>query len=328
MKTLIHGLWIMTLFMTACSAANKRLDYEQVRLELDSVRNDPVIQRYAPEELRRASLTMRELELVQGRKEEKRAHLVYLIERYIDIARARASERNEQTVLLELQREYDKTLLQASLHETEMARREAERLRASNIVQQEETRRALASAQAAQNEADEVSRRNEEIKQEAEQARRLAAARAEQAELARKEAELASATADALRQQLESMEAESTNRGLLFTLGDVTFEKSKAEIRPEAIESLEKLVTAINENPDRRVSIEGHTDSTGSESFNISLSQRRADNVKKALIERGISASRMDAVGLGEEFPVADNATDTGRQRNRRVDVIILNDDD
>jgi outer membrane protein OmpA-like peptidoglycan-associated protein len=163
---------------------------------------------------------------------------------------------------------------------------------------------------------------------EAERARELAAARGEQAELALREAELANATAQALRKQLDNLEGQQTRRGLMFTLGDVTFESGQAALRDNALDALDKLVAFIEEQPDKSISIEGHTDNVGSDATNLNLSQQRADNVKTELIRRGVSASRMDAVGLGEEFPVADNSTDIGRSQNRRVEVIILNSDD
>ena len=110
----------------------------------------------------------------------------------------------------------------------------------------------------------------------------------------------------------------------MFTLGDVLFEKSQADLRAESLANLERLVGFIQDYPERRVSIEGHTDSTGSEGFNLELSQRRAEAVRDALIDRGVSGRRLEAVGLGEAYPIASNDTDAGRRQNRRVEIIIL----
>lgn len=328
-RSSLLGLCVLCGLVVACSSApSKRLDEEQVRLKVESVSSDPKVKRYAPEEIRQAMLQLRSLDQIQGSQPEQRAHQIYLIERSLEIATARADERHEQTSLSELQREYDQILLQASLREAEMARREAERLRASNIVQQEETQRALEVAESATAQATEVARQNAQIMIEAERARALAAARGEQAELALREAELANATAQALRKQLENLEGQQTQRGLMFTLGDVTFESGQAALRDNALDALDKLVAYIDQQPGKSISIEGHTDNVGSDATNLSLSQQRADNVKTELIRRGVAATRMEAVGLGEEFPVADNSTEVGRSQNRRVEVIILNDED
>ncbi len=316
------------LVMACSSAPSKRLDEEQVRLKLESVSSDDKVKRYAQEEIRQATLQLRMLDQIQGSQPEQRAHQIYLIERSLEIATARADERHELSSFSDLLREYDQILLQASLREAEMSRREAERLRASNIVQQEETQRALQSAEAATAQASEIARQNAQIMIEAERARELAAARGEQAELALREAELANATAQALRKQLENMEGQQTQRGMMFTLGDVTFESGQAALRDNALDSLDKLVAFIDQQPGKSISIEGHTDNVGSDATNLSLSQERADNVKIELIRRGAAASRMDAVGLGEEFPVADNNSDVGRSQNRRVEVIILSSED
>ena len=88
---------------------------------------------------------------------------------------------------------------------------------------------------------------------------------------------------------------------------------------------MNKLVTFLNNHPDRSVVIEGYTDSVGSEDFNQALSQRRADSVRSYLVRQGISSARLSASGLGESDPVAGNESATGRQQNRRVEVIISN---
>lgn len=131
------------------------------------------------------------------------------------------------------------------------------------------------------------------------------------------------AEAEQLRQQLAELDAQKTDRGLVMTLGDVMFDTGKATLRPGAVSGLTKLATFLQEHPERTVQIEGHTDSVGSESSNMLLSQKRADAVANFLIGKGISATRLHAVGKGEGFPVASNDTATGRQQNRRVEVII-----
>lgn len=138
-------------------------------------------------------------------------------------------------------------------------------------------------------------------------------------------AQLASRTqeAEALRRQLAELNAKQTERGLVVTLGDVLFETGKADLRGTATANLSKLSGFLAQYPDRSLVIEGHTDSVGSDSYNQVLSQNRADSVKAFLLNQGVAANRITAVGKGESSPVASNDSSSGRQMNRRVEVII-----
>jgi outer membrane protein OmpA-like peptidoglycan-associated protein len=138
-------------------------------------------------------------------------------------------------------------------------------------------------------------------------------------------AEAASAQAAKLRQQLADLQAQQTDRGMVLTLGDVLFDTGRAELKSGAFSTVDRLATFLRENPERRVAIEGHTDSVGSESFNQTLSRNRAKSVRAALTSRGIDGGRITAQGMGEAQPVANNGTAEGRQRNRRVEIIIAN---
>jgi outer membrane protein OmpA-like peptidoglycan-associated protein len=131
--------------------------------------------------------------------------------------------------------------------------------------------------------------------------------------------------AEALRRQIADLNAKQTERGLIVTLGDVLFETGKADLKSNAHANLTKLVAFLNQQPERALVIEGHTDSVGSESYNQELSQRRADSVKAFLIGQGVAANRVTAVGKGESSPVASNDSSSGRQLNRRVEIVIAN---
>jgi outer membrane protein OmpA-like peptidoglycan-associated protein len=139
----------------------------------------------------------------------------------------------------------------------------------------------------------------------------------------------ASANEEAARLQAEvdQLKAKPTPRGLVLTLGDVLFDTGRAELNPGAGRKLDQLAQFLNEHKDRRVQIDGFTDSVGTDSYNEELSRRRADSVKSALLTRGVDSTRVSTQGYGKAFPVANNTDSGGRQLNRRVEVIIGQDD-
>lgn len=125
------------------------------------------------------------------------------------------------------------------------------------------------------------------------------------------------------QQQLADLQAKKTDRGMVVTLGDVLFDTGQATLKPGANLVLDRLASFMSQNPQTKVRIEGHTDSTGSAEFNQALSQRRADAVAIALENRGLSADRVRAIGRGQDFPVASNSSAAGRQQNRRVEIVF-----
>jgi outer membrane protein OmpA-like peptidoglycan-associated protein len=137
------------------------------------------------------------------------------------------------------------------------------------------------------------------------------------------------ATEEAARLQAEvdQLKAKPTPRGLVLTLGDVLFDTGRAELNPGAGRKLDQLAQFLNEHKDRRVQVDGFTDSVGTDSYNEELSRRRADSVKSALLTRGVDSSRIATQGYGKAFPVANNTDSGGRQLNRRVEVVIGGDD-
>jgi outer membrane protein OmpA-like peptidoglycan-associated protein len=130
-----------------------------------------------------------------------------------------------------------------------------------------------------------------------------------------------------LQAEVDALKAKPTPRGLVLTLGDVLFDTGRAQLNPGAGRKLDQLAQFLNEHKDRRVQIDGFTDSVGTDSYNEELSHRRADSVKSALLMRGVDSSRISTEGYGKAFPVANNVDSGGRQLNRRVEVIIGADD-
>jgi|SRR5579859_4450384 len=129
-----------------------------------------------------------------------------------------------------------------------------------------------------------------------------------------------------LQAEVDQLKAKPTPRGLVLTLGDVLFDTGRAQLNPGSARKLDQLAQFLTEHPERRVQIDGFTDSIGTESYNQDLSQRRADAVRSSLIARGIDSSRIGSQGYGKSFPVADNTDTGGRQLNRRVEVVIGDD--
>jgi len=143
-------------------------------------------------------------------------------------------------------------------------------------------------------------------------------------------AQRAQARLDARDQQIkqlqDSLNAKQTDRGTLVTFGDVLFATNKADLKSNGLVNINKLAQFLQENPDRKVIVEGYTDSTGAASYNQSLSERRATSVQVALIKMGVDPARIVAQGYGKEYPVAENSSVSGRAMNRRVEVTISND--
>jgi len=148
-------------------------------------------------------------------------------------------------------------------------------------------------------------------------------ARTQEADVAHAAAAASAAQSVELQRQLDELHAQVTDRGIVLTLGDVLFATGRADLKPEATNNLMALVTFLNSYPNRTAAIEGYTDNVGSDDANQLLSERRAESVRSYLTGKGIGAARLAASGKGEMQPVADNESVTGRERNRRVEVII-----
>lgn len=233
------------------------------------------------------------------------SRLSIMAEKQVEYAVAVAEQKMAEQKIESLKKEEQKVLLDTRQRQIEQATRESE----MKTREAEEARRRAEEAQA----------EALTMKQEAEQARQEAETRALEAQLAREEIET-------LRRQMAELEAQQTERGLVLTLEDVLFETDKADLMPGAMRSLDKLARFLQENPDREVLVEGHTDSVGSEAYNLNLSQRRAEAAATALMAHGVEADRITTRGYGEAYPEASNESQAGRQQNRRVEMVILDE--
>jgi len=203
----------------------------------------------------------------------------------------------------------------AKLRADEEARRQAE----------------LAAAKEAQMKA-EAAAAAEKAKAEADAAAAKAKAEADalkaNEEAAKADAERARQAAEQLRARLlgqlnRILETKDTPRGLVVTMADVLFDTGKYDLRQATREQLARLAGVILAHPGLNLEIEGHTDSTGSDELNQKLSEQRASTVRNYLVDQGLSGDAITAKGLGKTMPVADNTTAAGRQKNRRVEIIV-----
>jgi outer membrane protein OmpA-like peptidoglycan-associated protein len=209
----------------------------------------------------------------------------------------------------------------------------------ARIVKEREAAAAKATAEAeakAATEAAEAKRKSDaaaaEAKRQADAPAELAAAKEEvlraKEQAAKDEAERVRKAAEALRARLleqfnRVLETRDTPRGLVVNMGDVLFDTGKFDLRSEAREKLAKLSGIVLAHPGLKLAIEGYTDSTGSDELNRRLSQDRADAVRGYLTEQGLPQGSVTAQGFGRSEPVADNHTAAGRQKNRRVEIVV-----
>ena len=145
------------------------------------------------------------------------------------------------------------------------------------------------------------------------------------AEAAQRLAAASQQRAGALEDQLAALQAKQTDRGMVLTLGDVLFDTGKSTLKPGAMKTIDDLAAFMQQHPERKVLIEGYTDSVGSDEMNQELSERRASSVRDALTRRAVPFDHVQVHGLGERYPVASNDSNSGRQLNRRVEVVFSN---
>src|SRR5450432_119733 len=205
---------------------------------------------------------------------------------------------------------------QSRLDEQRRAQAETERQASDQARLQAEQ----ASAQANQDKAAADAARAAALEQQQ-------AARAE-ADAARMGVQKAEAEKLALRERLRQqlnliLETQETARGLIVNISDVLFDFNKYTLKPGAREKLAKVSGILLAYPGLKIQLEGHTDSIGTDEYNLKLSQQRAEAVSQYLVSQGVPAAGLSAAGLGKSSPVASNATDSGRQQNRRVEMVV-----
>lgn len=257
----------------------------------------------------RHDIALRDAELILLRKKGQEAEL----------ARVKAVAKEQEQALLAAK---EKLTAERARAEQEAARLREEQGKLALAAEQQE-KLALAAEQA-RAEAEAVRLRDEQEKLAALAAER---ARAEQAEreLARLRAEHEKARAELTATLSRLTQVREEPRGVVVTLpGNIFFNVNKADVKPAMHMQLTKIAKALAAVPDQNLLIEGHTDSVGSNEYNQSLSESRAQSVQTILLAGGIAAERMDIKGYGESKPIADNDTPSGQAQNRRVEIVLV----
>lgn len=320
-QSLRRYFWIVvavTSLAAGCATTEPNPALEEARTAYENADRDPVLRNNAPVALDSAQESLLQAERLwkKGVSKEIVDHHAYLAQQKVVIAQEEAKLRLAEQQVDQVREKRQELLLEVRTREAELARRQAE-------ARAREAERMRQQAEARAREAELARRQAEENRREAEIAQLRAEERKRQAELAQLEAKAAEMRAKELASQVAELEARQTERGLVLTLGDVLFDFDKAGLKPGAERVVDRLTMFLNEYPERKVMIEGFTDSVGAEAYNKDLSQRRARSLRNALVQQGISTDRIETRGYGENYPVASNDTAAGRQQNRRVEVVI-----
>lgn len=252
----------------------------------------------------------------EDREAKARADAVAEAQRRLEAEQARKQAEAAQAEAVRMKQEAEKAAAEAARQ-----KQEADQARAAALAQQ----------QAAEAEAQKAANERATAQAAAEQAARDRAVAQADAEKARQAAAQAEAEKAQLRQQLLAqlnsiLQTRDSARGLIVNMSDVLFDTGSFTLKPGAREKLAKISGVMLAHPGLTMQIEGHTDSVGGDDFNQQLSERRADSVRDFLAENGVPGTSITARGFGKTQPVASNDTSEGRQRNRRVELVVNGD--
>ena len=228
--------------------------------------------------------------------------------------RQEAEQARQQAEVAKSEAERMKQEAQQAAQEAARQKQEAEQARAAA---QEQQQAAQAAAEQASRERAAALSQQKAAEAETEKARQAAA---------QAESEKAQLRAQLLSQLNSILQTRDSARGLIVNMTDVLFDTGSYTLKPGAREKLAKISGIVLAHPGLNLQVEGHTDSVGTDDFNQQLSERRADSVRDFLAEQGVPGSAISARGFGKTQPVASNDTVEGRQRNRRVELVVNGD--
>jgi outer membrane protein OmpA-like peptidoglycan-associated protein len=335
-----HSAFPMTLLaiaMLAGCASTPAPDsmLVQARSDYSSAQANPQVTTFAAGELKQASDSLDKANSASAKGEKLAVvdHLAYVAKQQVGIARETASQKAAEQAVANAASERDKVRLEARTREADRAvlsaqaaQRSSEASMRASEASQRQSEASQQSALAAQQQS-QASQRDAEAAQRQASAERLAATDAQVAAMAaRQQAQDAESRSRDLEMQLKTLEAKKTDRGMVVTLGDVLFDTNQAQLKAGGMRSVQKLADFFKQYPLRKVMIEGFTDSTGGSGRNQTLSDDRAQSVRVALVGMGVGTERITSRGYGESYPVAGNDSAAGRQLNRRVEIVVSDD--
>src|SRR5450830_651707 len=287
-------LLAIAALISACSSTPTQTNLlNQTQSDYRVAQGSPNVASYAGSELKQAgdSLAQANASAAHRDSAEQVDKLAYLAKQKIALAQEVAKQKSAEEEVIHAGRERDKMRLDQRTNEADQAKAVAGMAR-------QETREANRKTQLAEDEANAAQRMTQE----------------------------AQAKAAQLEAQLAELAAKKTERGMVITLGDVLFGTDLARLNSDGMRTASKLSALLQQNPHRTVLVEGFTDSTGTAPHNQELSERRANAVRTALLEQGVTGDRVATRGYGESHPVAANDTAANRQLNRRVEIILSDD--
>lgn len=304
-RTMILAACALALAMAGCGGAAISDQLVNARQTMQQARAGVAVQ-LEPDEVRQAQLLLNRAEAAPDGSETEQ-HYAYLADRRARVAIANAQRQHVSIQMDELQVQYRRELESAAIDRSERI----------GIVQAdlENVRRELAQR------GDVIDEHTQAL-----QAREQELAEREAQLMAEREARLEAErrASDAMARLAEMAEVREERNETIITLsGEVLFETGRATLRPDARQRLDAVATALRTQPERRIRVEGHTDSRGSDDANMELSRQRARAVREFFVTAGIEPSRVEAVGRGETEPIADNRSAEGRANNRRVEIVL-----
>jgi outer membrane protein OmpA-like peptidoglycan-associated protein len=284
---------------------------EQARADYSNAQSNPQVTSLAASELKEAGNTLDRANAASNKGEDRVIvdHLAYVAKQQVAIAQETASQKAAEIAVANAGSARAEVRLEARTKEADAAQRNAE-------YSQRNAEASQRSAEASQRSAEASQRKSENAQRNAEDAQ-------QNAQYARMQTMDAENRTRALEMQLKEMDARKTDRGMVVTLGDVLFDPNQSRLRSGGIRNVEKLADFFKQYPQRTALIEGFTDSTGGATHNMELSFERAGSVRTALLGMGIATDRMTSRGYGDSYPVASNDTASGRQLNRRVEIVV-----
>ena len=291
--------------LAACSSMppqNAALD--MARADYRAVQAQPRAQADAGAELKQAGDALSLAEAAFARKDD-----TAIVEQLAYLAKQRAALAQEAL---------NRKTGEASVAQASAAR---DQLRLAARTQEADT--ATRNATSAQRDAQTAQQQSQTAQLQATAAQRQAQSAQQQANAAQNQTADAERRNQALQQQLQELNAKQTERGMVVTVGDVLFDTGRSQLRAGGLRNLDKLGAFLKSHPERKAMIEGFTDSVGGDTANQNLSSRRADAVRGALVQMGVAMDRLSTQGFGEQYPVAGNESASGRQMNRRVEVLL-----